>query len=144
MVCIHRGSEQAVARFTDTRSAFSRLCLAPLRSTCASACQCFNFGTAGRGRSSCRSGSHGTSPLSVPPPVPELQVPPWPGPGGGDRGVLALVLSIQSDGLGGKGCTRMRPEVAPARSWARYPSHWLHGIVRNLEGCAVPHRSIRA
>ncbi len=54
-----------------------------------------------------------------------------------------------SDGLGGKGCTRMRPEVAPVRSWARFPSHcqWLHGpgIVRNLEGCAVPHRrSIRA
>ena len=35
------------------------------------------------------------------------------------------------------------PEVAPARYWARFPSHWCHGIVRHLEGCAVPHRSIR-
>jgi hypothetical protein len=34
----------------------------------------------------------------------------------------------------------MRPEIAHARSWARFPSHWFHGIVRNLEGCAVPHR----
>ncbi len=41
------------------------------------------------------------------------------------------------DGLGGKRCTRMRPEVAPARSWARFPNQWFHGIVRNLEGCAV-------
>jgi hypothetical protein len=42
---------------------------------------------------------------------------------------------------------RMRPEVAPAsaRSWARFPNHWFHGIVqvRNLEGCAsaVPRRT---
>jgi hypothetical protein len=36
--------------------------------------------------------------------------------------------------IGGKGCTRMRPEVAPARSWARFPNHWFHGIVRNFEG----------
>jgi hypothetical protein len=43
-----------------------------------------------------------------------------------------------SDGLGGEGhgCTRMRPEVAPARSWARFPTRnqWFHGIVRNLAG----------
>ena len=38
---------------------------------------------------------------------------------------------------GGKRCTRMRPEVAPARSWARFPYQWFHGIVRDLEGCAV-------
>ena len=54
------------------------------------------------------------------------------------------------DGFGGKleGCTRMRPEVAPARSWTRFPNHWFHGMFRNfkLEGCAsaAPHRSIRA
>ncbi len=36
------------------------------------------------------------------------------------------------------------PKVAPARSWARFPSHWCHGIVRHLECCAVSHRSIRA
>ena len=40
-------------------------------------------------------------------------------------------------------------EVAPARFWVRsqLPGHWIHGIVRNLEGCqCVPHRfgSIRA
>jgi hypothetical protein len=37
------------------------------------------------------------------------------------------------------------PEVAPARSWARFPSHWCHGMVRHLarEGCVVSHRSIR-
>jgi hypothetical protein len=34
-------------------------------------------------------------------------------------------------------------EVAPARFWARFPSHWFHGKFRNLDGCAVPHRSIR-
>jgi hypothetical protein len=55
------------------------------------------------------------------------------------------VYGSDGHGLGGKGCTRMRPEVAPARSWpgARFPIHWFHGIVRNssLEGCAVPHRS---
>jgi hypothetical protein len=40
-----------------------------------------------------------------------------------------------SDGvLGGKGCTRMRPEVALARSWPRVPNQWFHGIVRNLAG----------
>ena len=48
-----------------------------------------------------------------------------------------------SDGLGGTGCTRMRPEVAPARSWARFPNIWFHDTLRNLEGCTVPHRSIR-
>jgi hypothetical protein len=31
------------------------------------------------------------------------------------------------------------PEVAPVRSWARFPSHWCHGMVRDLEGCAVSH-----
>ena len=50
--------------------------------------------------------------------------------------------------LGGKRCTRMRPEVAPARSTCdfrgRFPSHRSHGIFRNLEGCAVPRRSVRA
>jgi hypothetical protein len=35
------------------------------------------------------------------------------------------------------------PEVAPPRFWARFPSHWCHGIARHLEGCAVSHRSIR-
>ena len=54
---------------------------------------------------------------------------------------------VHGDGLGGKGCTRMRPgpEVArgtgsAGRSRARFPpSHWLHGIVRHLEGsvCCV-------
>ncbi len=36
-------------------------------------------------------------------------------------------------------------EVAPGRSWVRFPSQWCHGIlvVRHLEGCAVSHdRSI--
>jgi hypothetical protein len=65
-----------------------------------------------------------------------------------------------SDGVGGKGCTRalpvdgIRPEVAPApgRSWAAFritgflalalPVH--ASVVRNFEGRAVPHRSIRA
>jgi hypothetical protein len=41
-----------------------------------------------------------------------------------------------SDGLGGKGCTRAPKLHRSARSWARFPNHWLHGIVRNLEGCA--------
>jgi hypothetical protein len=38
------------------------------------------------------------------------------------------------------------PEVAPARSWARFPIHWCHGIVRHLEGSAVSesHRSRRS
>ncbi len=38
---------------------------------------------------------------------------------------LSMDDSDGSDGLGGKleGCTRMRPEVAPARPWARFPSH---------------------
>jgi hypothetical protein len=66
-----------------------------------------------------------------------------------------------SDGLEGKGCTRMRREVAPARrgSWARVPvlqvsdsesfrvklvSWHTTVVVRKLEGCAVPRRSIRA
>ena len=56
------------------------------------------------------------------------------------------------DGFGGKleGCTRMRPEVAPASAHSPHSGHafrvtsWFHGIVRNLEGCAVPRRSIRA
>jgi hypothetical protein len=54
-----------------------------------------------------------------------------------------------SDRLGGEGCTCMHPEVASARSWARFPDHWywFRGIVRNLEGCAngcaVALRSIR-
>jgi hypothetical protein len=61
-----------------------------------------------------------------------------------------IVYGSDGLGVGGKGSTRMRPraEVASARSWARFPNHcqWLHGIiqVRNLEGRAVPHRSIRA
>ncbi len=52
-----------------------------------------------------------------------------------------IVHGLGADGLGGKGCTRMRPgpEVArgtgsAGRSRARFPSHWLHGIVRHLEG----------
>ena len=51
-------------------------------------------------------------------------------------GSIADGLAYGSDGLEGKGCMRMRPEVAPARSWARFPNHWFRGIVRNLEGCA--------
>ena len=53
-------------------------------------------------------------------------------------------ILIGTDGSGGKGRTRMRPKnSAPALSWARFPSHWCHGIVRHLKGCAVLHRSIR-
>ncbi len=26
----------------------------------------------------------------------------------------------------------LAPEVAPARSWARFPSHWCHGIMASL------------
>ena len=37
-------------------------------------------------------------------------------------------------------CSKLN-EVAPARFWARFPSHWCHGIVRHLEGCVVSHRS---
>ncbi len=53
-------------------------------------------------------------------------------------------IACGTDGLGGKGCTRMRPKLhLPVFVWVRFPSHWFHGMVRNLEGCAVPHRSIR-
>ncbi len=54
--------------------------------------------------------------------------------------------ALQMDSLWNRWFRRQRlhaPEVAPARFGARFPSHWFHGIVRNLEGCAVPHRSIR-
>ena len=33
------------------------------------------------------------------------------------------------------------PEVEPARYyWARFPSHWFHGMARHFEGCVVSHR----
>ena len=50
-----------------------------------------------------------------------------------------------TDSLGGKGCTRMRPNLKLHLPifWVRFPSHWCHGIAPHLEGCAVSHRSIR-
>ncbi len=45
-----------------------------------------------------------------------------------------------SDGLGGKGCTRKRPEVAPARSWARFSESLVSGHSSSFGRlcCATP------
>ncbi len=61
---------------------------------------------------------------------------------------LQWKAALQMDSLWNRWFRRQRPhahapEVAPARFWTRFPSHWFHGIVRYLEGCDVPHRSIR-
>ena len=57
-------------------------------------------------------------------------------------------IAYGTDGLGGKGCTRMCPKLhlpvlGTLLLQAHFPGHWCHGIVRHLEGYAVPHRSIR-
>jgi hypothetical protein len=46
-----------------------------------------------------------------------------------------------SDGLGGKGCTHSARSCTCPFSGSS-PSHWFHGIVHHLEGCAASHRSI--
>ena len=57
----------------------------------------------------------------------------------GGKGCFFSESSFNDGTTQGKGCTRMRPEVAPARSgsWARFSNHWFHGILpsRTLEGC---------
>ena len=45
--------------------------------------------------------------------------------------------------LGGKGCTCARSCTCPLLGMLSESLAGFHGIVRNLEGCAVTHRSIR-
>jgi hypothetical protein len=55
-------------------------------------------------------------------------------------------IAYGTDGLGGKGRTRMRPKLhLPVFGRARFPNHWCHGIlvVSRFEGCVVSHRSNR-
>ncbi len=54
-------------------------------------------------------------------------------------------IACGTDGLGGKGCTRMRPKLhLPVLGTPALPESLVSWhIDRNFEGCAVPHRSIR-
>jgi hypothetical protein len=64
------------------------------------------------------------------------------------RGRLAAARCNQGTGAArGQRARKPRQSRAARTQWqtvpAHFPIHWLHGTVRNLEGCAVPLRSIR-